>query len=40
MTVGLLAGATDACGWVWHLCESCSVGGDVTRVESKSGIAL
>ena len=33
---GLLAGATDACGWVWLLCESCSVGGDVTRVESES----
>ena len=36
LTVGLLAGATDACCWVWLLCESCSVGGDVTRVESES----
>jgi hypothetical protein len=36
LTVGLLAGATDACCWVWLLCESGSVGGDVTRVESES----
>jgi len=36
LTVGLVAGATDAGGRVGLLCESCSVGGDVTRVESES----